>query len=242
MATSIDLAKEVRAALELDPRIGLHRFPIQVVNNGEGVRLEGEVDNIAAKRLARRLAQQASGRTPVIDALRLVPTEPRGDGEIGDGFERGLAAQRELQNCTVRRRIRGEVQTVREANDPDPCGDVEYTVAEGAITLDGSVLSLSHKRVMEAIAWWTPGCRDVINRLEVRPDEEDNDDEITDAVRLVLEMDPMVHADQIGIHSADGVVTLGGVLRQDAERRIAEMDAWAVCGVNEVRNEIQVQP
>jgi len=44
-----ELSKEVKAALEVDPRVDLHRFPINVVTNGEGfLRLEGEVASLAA--------------------------------------------------------------------------------------------------------------------------------------------------------------------------------------------------
>ena len=53
-------------------------------------------------------------------------------------------------------------------------------------------------------------------------------------------MDPLVHSDQVTIRTERGVVTLGGVLNRDEERRMAEMDAWSVCGVNEVHNQIQL--
>jgi len=237
---TIDVSKEVRAAFELDPRVDLHRFPIHVVNNGQGLRLEGEVENIAAKRVALLIAQRASGMEQVIDALRLVPTEPRGDGEIRDAFARAMLAQPELRNATIRQHYRDKVETVHETSDDEPAGEIEFAVAEGALTLTGNVRSLSHKRMIEALGWWTPGCRDVVNRLEVTPAEEDNDDELADAIRLVLEMDPMVNADQITIRIDDGAVTLAGLLHRDDERRMAEMDAWAVCGVKEVHNQIQV--
>jgi osmotically-inducible protein OsmY len=235
-----DVSKEVKAALEVDPRVDLHRFPIQVVYNGEGLRLEGDVESIAAKRVALVLAQKVSGIEGVIDALRLVRTEPRGDGEIRDAFARGLLQQPELRNCTLRQQNRGRTEMVQEAHDDWPSGEIGFAVDDGAVTIDGKVISLSHKRVIEAIAWWTPGCRNVVNRLQVVPAEEDNDDELADAIRLVLEMDPLVHADQIGIRSERGVVTLAGLLQRDEEKRMAEMDAWSVWGVREVHNHIQV--
>jgi osmotically-inducible protein OsmY len=235
-----DVSKQVKAALEIDPRVDLHRFPIQVVSDGDGMRLEGEVDSIAAKRVALMLARRVSGMERVIDALRLVPTEARGDGEIRDAFARGLMQQSELHNCTLRQQNKGEAEMVQEAHDDWPSGEVGFGVEGGVITLDGAVISLSHKRVIEAIAWWTPGCRDVVNRLKVVPAEEDTDDELSDAIRLVFEMDPLVRADQIGIRSEGGVVTLGGALQRDEERRMAEMDAWSVWGVKDVRNQIEL--
>ncbi|WP_372524278.1 BON domain-containing protein [Piscinibacter sp.] len=237
-----DISKEVRAAFEIDPRVDLHRFPIHVVNHGDRLSLEGEVESIAAKRVAIALAKRVSGMTRVIDALRLVPAEARGDGEIRDAFARSLLQQPELKNCNIRQRLRGRSDLLHETSDPDASGEIEFETVQGVITLTGSVISLSHKRMVEALAWWVPGCRDVVNQLEVVPAEEDNDDELADAIRLVFEMDPLVHADQIGIRAERGVVTLAGVLRRIEERRMAEMDAWSVCGVNEVHNQIEVSP
>lgn len=236
-----DVGKEVKAALEVEPRVDLHRFPINVVSDGDGLRLEGEVESIAAKRVALALARRVSGMEQVIDALRLVPVEPRGDGDIRDTFARGLLQQPELRNCTLRQHNKGREELVQEAHDDWPSGEIAFGVAEGVLTLEGKVISLSHKRMIEAIAWWTPGCRHVINQLRVEPAEDDNDDELADAIRLVFEMDPLIHADQIGIKAERGVVTLGGILQRDEERRMAEMDAWSVWGVADVRNQIQVQ-
>jgi len=238
-----DIGKEIRAALEVDPRVDLHRFPIQVLRDGAGrLRLEGEVNSIAAKRVALVHAKRVSGMQQVIDALKLVPVEARGDGEIRDAFTRALLQQPELRNCTLRQHHKGRDETMQQTHDDWPSGEIGFGVEEGILALDGKVISLSHKRMVEAIAWWTPGVRDVVNRLEVVPGEEDNDDELADAIRLVFEMDPLVHADQITIRAEQGVVVLAGVLRREEERRMAEMDAWSVCGVSEVHNRIEVQP
>ena len=240
-AQESDVSKEVKAALEVDPRVDLHRFPIQVVTDGDGQwRLEGEVESIVAKRVALVHAQRVCGSDRVIDALRLMPTEARGDGEIRDAFARGLQQQPELRNCTVRQQNRGKLELVQEAHGDWPSGEIGIGVDGGVLTVDGKVISLSHRRMIEAIGWWTPGCRDVVNRLQVVPAEEDNDDELADAVRLVFEMDPLIHADQIGIRAERGVVTLAGLLQRDEERRMAEMDAWSVNGVTDVHNRIQV--
>lgn len=235
-----DAGTKIRAAFELDPRVDLHRFPIQVVSNGQGLTLEGEVENIAAKRVALRLAQRVCGMDRVIDALRLVPTDARGDGEIRDAFVRSVLSQPELRNANVRQHHKGRLETIHETSDDEPAGSIEFGVADGVLSLTGAVLSLSHKRMLEALAWWTPGCRNVVNQLVVKPAEDDNDDELADAIRLVFEMDPMVHADQISIRIEDGTVTLAGVLKREEERRLAEMDAWSVWGVQDVRNEIQL--
>jgi osmotically-inducible protein OsmY len=169
-----------------------------------------------------------------------VPSEPRTDGEIRDGLVRSLQSQSELRNVNLRQLHKGRMEVVQATHDDWPAGSIDFSVADGVVTVSGEVMSLSHKRMVEALAWWTPGCRNVVNQLEVKPAEDDNDDELADAIRLVFEMDPMVHADQIGIRIEDGAVTLSGILNREEERRLAEMDAWSVWGVKDVRNQIQL--
>lgn len=103
------------------------------------------------------------------------------------------------------------------------------------------MISLSHKRLVGVLAWWTPGCRDVINSLEVDPPEEDNDGEIVDALGLVYEIDPVVRHDQITVSCHGGVVSLSGAVGTEEERRRAEFDAWALFAVDEVVNAIEVR-
>ena len=81
----------------------------------------------------------------------------------------------------------------------------------------------------------------MINGLGMAPPEDDNDGEITDAVRVALEKDPMVNPDQIRVDTRDAVVTLRGQVRTQSERNPAEFDAWYVFGVDKVVNQIQVR-
>ncbi|HEV8714851.1 MAG TPA: BON domain-containing protein [Candidatus Binatia bacterium] len=81
----------------------------------------------------------------------------------------------------------------------------------------------------------------MINGLEAVPPQEDNDDEITDAVRLVLEKDPFVNAEQIRVSTWKSVVTLEGLVANDVEKDMAESDIWHVFGVDNVDNKLAVQ-
>jgi osmotically-inducible protein OsmY len=109
------------------------------------------------------------------------------------------------------------------------------------VTFEGTVISHSHKRLAGVLAWWTPGCRDVVNSLDVSPPEADGDDEVVDALRLALEMDPLVQADQVTASCRNYVVTLEGCVRTEAERRRAELDAWSLFAVDNVVNRIEVR-
>jgi osmotically-inducible protein OsmY len=115
------------------------------------------------------------------------------------------------------------------------------SVKDGVVTLDGWVISLSHKRMAGVLAWWVPGCRDVVDALEVLPPEQDNDDEVSDALSLVLEMDPMIpHPDQIRIRTQNYVVTLDGLVGTQTEKDRAEQDAWCLFAVDKVINHLAV--
>jgi osmotically-inducible protein OsmY len=241
MSAKNGITRQVHRALEIEPRINLHRTPIAIGALDGAIVLEGEVDSVAAKKLALELAAAVEGVRGVIDRLRVAPSERRGDGAIRDTLCNFLLAEPELRNCAVSARVKGRSRTLREAPETSG-GSIDVSVADGVITLEGAVISLSHKRVAGVLAWWTPGCRDVINSLDVQPVEEDNDAEVVDALQLVLEMDPLVHAAQIRASCRNFVVTLDGCVQTEEERRQAERDAWCLFAVDRVINRIEVRP
>jgi osmotically-inducible protein OsmY len=124
--------------------------------------------------------------------------------------------------------------------DEDPVGDIEISVTDGVILLEGEVISQSHLRFAGALAWWTPGRRDVINALEVKPAYEDRDDEVAEVMRLVLEADPELDSDQIRTNCADKVVILEGAVPNEHQKRRAELDAWSLFAIKGVVNRLRV--
>jgi len=236
------ILKSVRAMLEREPRIDLHRWPIQLeMTEDSVVVLEGDVGNVAAKKMALEIAGATPEVRGVVDRLHVAPAEPRGDGAILDALTASLQAARELKNCTLRVMKKGETVTVQEIRDDNASGDMLVSVENGVVTLDGWVISLSHKRMAGVLAWWVPGCRDVVDALEVVPAEQDNDDEVSDALSLVLEMDPMIpHPEQIRVHTQNYVVTLEGLVGTETEKSRAEQDAWCLFAVDKVVNHLAV--
>jgi osmotically-inducible protein OsmY len=232
--------KKVHAAFEHERRINLHRYPIQMDFSDGILTLEGEVEDIAAKKLAMELAIVVAGVTGIVDRLHVVPAERVGDGAILDAVRNALLQEPALQSCTLRLKSKGKVETVRESLW-DPHGVIEVSVTEGVVLLDDHVTNLAQKRLAGVLAWWVPGVRDVVNGLEVTPPEEDNDDEVTDAVRLVLEKDRFLNASQIRVTTRNYVVTLDGLVRTEVQKKMAENDAWSVFGVDQVINNLKVQ-
>jgi osmotically-inducible protein OsmY len=238
--TGIELAQSVRAALEADVRVNLGRYPLHIEATADGaVVLEGELSDVAARKSALSVAAGVPGVRGIIDRLYIAAATPRGDGEIRDSLVKFIEKETELSNCTLRVRLQGRVDTVHDAG-PEGFGEIEAEINAGVITLNGQVLSLTHKRMLGVLAWWTPGCRDVVNGIAVEPEEQDSDDEIVDAVRLTLEMDPMLKAESISVQCRDAVVTLEGQVRTEAGRRQAELDTWYVFGIERVVNRLRL--
>ena len=231
--------KQVHAALEREHRINLHRHPVKIESADGTVTLEGEVADVAAKRLALQLAASVQGVSNVVDRLRVVPGERRGDGAVRDSAARLLLDQPELRGCSLNVRTNEKIEVLRRVTD-DPAGDIQISVTDGVVVLEGTVISQSHRRFAGALAWWIPGRRDVVNALEVRPAYEDRDDEISEVMRLVLEADPEVDADQIRTNCNGKVVFLDGAVPSEQQKRRAELDAWSLLSIRGVVNRLDV--
>lgn len=239
MPTPSAILKAVQAAFEHEPRINLHQYPIHfALSNGDLI-VDGEVANVAAKKLGLELAASVPGTTGIVDRLRVVPAQQMGDGAIRDHVRDAFLQEPVLQACTIQAWTKDQLETYREEFE-EPAGVITIEVEDGVVTLNGRVPSLSHKRLAGVLVWWVPGSRDVINGLDVSPHQEDNDEEITEALSLVLEKDPFLHAGQIQISTQNAVVTLEGLVANEPAKDMAEFDAWYIFGVDKVVNNLRL--
>lgn len=239
MSDTQKVLNDVRRAWSREPRIGPRAPHTNMEFDGGTLTLEGEMPDIAAKKLALELAAAVPAVTGIVDRLHVTPAERMEDGEIRDRLRHALEQEPAFAELALSEIVKGEEQMLREPAERKR-GWIRLSVAEGVVTLDGEVPGLEFKRLAGLLAWWVPGSRDVINGLGITPDEPDNDAEITDAVRMALEKDPFVNAGQIIVGTVDAVVTLVGLVPSESERDMAEYDAWYVFGVDRVHNKIEV--
>ena len=231
----VELLETVMAALESDTRLDLRHHPINVSLREGILTLDGTLETIAAKRLASAITHQVAQDFSVSDQLRVVASKSREEGVLRNEACNVLLQEPVFTECSLRLKRNGKVETLRQAQHD--C-TIDLTILDGVVILEGCVGSLNHRRLAEVLVWWTAGCELVDNRLEVVPPEEDNDGELTDAVRMVLEKDPLVHADQLSVMSRAGTVTLDGMVASQEEKRLAVLDAWYVEGVQSVVDNI----
>lgn len=230
----------IRAALEREPRVNLHGHPIELAFEDGVVTVTGAVGGIAAKKLALEIAARPAPVTGIVDRLRVEPSEQMEDGAIRDHVCNALSSEPAFMQYAVQAVVKQELEEVRGTAQRGLERVIEVEVKEGVVILNGRAESVSHKRLAGVLAWWVPGSRDVVNGIEVWSDTEENDEELVDLIRIVLEKDPLVNASQITVRSKEGVVTLEGAVQTPNNRRAAESDVWYVLGVNEVVNSLVV--
>ncbi|MGD8378757.1 MAG: BON domain-containing protein, partial [Gammaproteobacteria bacterium] len=238
MNSNTALRHSIHAALERDAVVNLHAASIGIRVDGSEVLLEGEVPEIGAKRRAFFDALGVEGVSAVEDRLRITVTNGQGEARLRDAVVEALYGEPVFRRTTVFAKRAGGGESA-QAQDG---GLIEVSATGGVVRLDGRVPSLTHRRFAEVLAWWIPGTADVDNRLHVEPPEDDSDGEITDAVTMVLEKDPMIEASQVRVTVRERQVTLEGVVRTESQRQRVARDAWYVLGVHEVINRIRVGP
>lgn len=232
------VSDEISRALCSDQRLGLDHRRCRVAFRDDTLEIDGQVTSIAVKRRALQVAAGHPAVRWVVDRLHVEPSCTMSDAMIADHIVDAFTEEPTLKECSIFRQIKGVTKSVQQ-----PAlvrGEVRVVVENGVVTLDGELPTRAHKRLAGVLAWWVPGTRDVVDGMGVVSQEQDNDDEIVDAVRVALEKDPFVDATQIRVRSKANVVTLEGLVWSRAERHMAESDAWYVFGVAEVTNALRV--
>jgi osmotically-inducible protein OsmY len=156
MADAEQVVKELRKAAGSDPRVDLRDLRIKFDPDAGIATLEGEVANVAIKRLALRRAGAVPAVAGIVDRIRVRPAEKLSAAAIRDLVRDALAQEPALQLYEIRQRTGDQVETVRGA-PPEPGGFIEFTVEDGVVTLAGRVLGLEAKRLAGVLAWWGPG-------------------------------------------------------------------------------------
>lgn len=228
----------IEAALEYDPDINLHRFPVRISYDGDqdAIRLEGTVEDIVALKKTLKLARSEAGSTPVVEDLHVQTSTEMKNDQLCDNVVKALSSEPLFRDIRITSGNEDAASGAHPENDW-----LRVSTSGTSVHLEGEVHSLSHRRLAEVMTWWIPGTSRVENRLQLSPPEKDTDEELQDAIGLVLERDPSLDVTQIQFAVKDKNVELRGYVESEINRLIASRDCWSVPGVHAVDNRIQVQ-
>jgi osmotically-inducible protein OsmY len=216
--TDAEIQQHVLEELVWDPEIEVTEIGVEV-DDGI-VTLTGTIDSYAKKLAAERAAFRVDGVRAVANDLLV---QPEGIGVVTD-----TSIARAIANAF-------------EWNSAIPVEQVQITVAEGRVTLEGEVNWQYQRTAAETIVHRVPGVRDVTNLILVRQPFA-SAVEIKDSIERAFVRNAEVDADAVEVACDDGHVTLTGVVRSWAERQEAQEAAWKARGVTQVTNNIQIRP
>jgi osmotically-inducible protein OsmY len=148
-----------------------------------------------------------------------------------------LTSVKKLSDDAVRKDVIFELQWDPKLNE----ADIGVAVADGVVTLTGSVSSLWMKLEAEKAAKRVYGVRAVANDIQLNLTSRRSDSELArDAVEQ-LESHILIPSDKIKVTVRDGWVTLEGEVRWQFQRKLAESAVRKLVGVTGITNSIVIK-
>lgn len=209
------LVQRVQSAISTDPRFA--RIHPRVVEQNGRVCLEGWVPDLPTRKRLGFLVEGAIGADKFENNLLVGPPNQRPDDEIRRAVDDFVMEDRNLDPTTI-----------------------QATVNDGVVHLTGSISTTMFWRFVGGLCWWIPGVRGIRNDLQVIHPEPADDDLLAAAVQLMFDKDPLVDVTEIEVICRNGVTSLSGTVGGLDAKAAAESDAWALDGVRDVVNQIEV--
>ncbi len=227
--TPMELEKDIVTALEDNPATKTWEIIPKV--DGEGlVTLSGRVDSWAERELAGKVAKGVRGVTDVRNTIEVDTAEMRSDADIRADIQRSLRWDALVDHA-----------------------EIGVTVEDGVVRLGGTVGSASEWRRAAAHAW-TAGVKsvDAVQLVVAKWTRDptlregkyviESEDEVIDAVRRALELDPRINAETVDTSMVAGMIVLRGAVDSVRAKRAATDNARNTVGVQDVLNRLRVRP
>lgn len=213
-----EIQEDVLSELRWDSRIGQTQVGVEV-DDGV-VTLTGTVDSWWKKVAAKEAAHRVAGVRDVADDVRV---------KIAGGFER--------TDTEIAKDLRFALEW--DAFVPDK--DIQSTVSDGWVTLEGRVHTLLQKENADNAIRGVKGIKGVHNRLTVDPVKADPE-ELRKSIEQALERRAEREAEKIDVTVRDGIVTLRGRIPTWSAKQAVLGAVSHAPGVREVSNQLSVRP
>ena len=212
----IELRKDVVDELEWDPSIDARTIGVAIEDGI--IALTGHVGTYAAKTNAEKIVKRVHGVQGVANDIEV---------KLSTSFERDdVDIARSAVNAL-------------EWNVSVPKDRVKVTVANGWVTLDGSVDWYYQKRAAEDAVFLLAGVRGVANNINVATKHVQVQD-VKGKIEAALKRNAEIDSKKIVVLASDGKVTLSGSVRSWVERQDAVNAAWSAPGVRNVVDQIRI--
>jgi len=158
-------------------------------------------------------------------------------GTTGCSSTRSAGGQ--LDDATVTSKVKSKLAADPQVNP----FNIDVDTTEGVVRLSGMVEDPEARTEAEKLARDTAGVRDVVNDIEVGDPtvgEQIDDAWIVTKIKAQLTAHEDINPFDVDVDAQQGVVTLSGRVRSDAERELAEEIAAGVKGVRRVDNRLSV--
>lgn len=214
-----DLQQDVLRELAWDTRVSPREVGV-LVKDGI-VTLVGTVDSWAKARAAEQAAHRVKGVLDVANDLvvKLPDEAQRTDSEIAQAVRQAL-----------------------EWNASVPSANVQSTVSQGEVTLEGTVSLWSERADAEAAVAPLFGVRRVLNHIVVEPSSALDLDTARTAVARALERHAEREAARIDLRGTDGTVQVFGTVQSIFEKEAVLGAVRGTRGVRDVADHLLVRP
>jgi osmotically-inducible protein OsmY len=213
-----EIKQQILREMKWDSRIAWSEIGAEVF---EGVvTLTGNVNSYAKKQAAQEAAHRIDG---VLDVANEIEVRPTGEFTRTDS-DIALAVRHVLQ---------------WDALVPDE--QIQSTVSDGWVTLDGEVNLWRERQDAEASVLRLEGVVGVINKIAIAPNRVDVK-ELREEIEYALERRADREADRLRIEVHDGAVDLFGRVHSWQEKRAVVGSISHAPGVAEIRDHLRIDP
>lgn len=216
--SDVEIKQQVLRELKWDSRIAWSEIGVGVF---EGVvTLTGAVNSYAKKQAAQEAAHRIDG---VLDVANEIEVRPTGEFTRTDS-DIALAVRHVLQ---------------WDALVPDE--QIQSTVSDGWVTLEGEVNRWRERQDAESSVLRLEGVVGVINKLTIAPNRVDVN-ELREEIEYALERRADREANRLRIEVKDGAVDLFGRVHSWQEKRAVVGSISHAPGVTQIRDHLRIDP